>query len=257
MIDNRLTTSDSESQFGYGYQIWRTRHNGFATLGMGGQICVCLPDKDLVFITTADTQIVTGGCDIIMDAFWNNVYPYVTESSEDKLPENKAAYEKLQNKLNNLEFLPVDGNCTSDKSRESFSGKKYSFDKNRMNISDAQFIFDGDIGVMKYTNATGNHEIRFGICKYEDEIREFPETHYFGRKIGVPKGSGYKYKASGAWFNDETLMIYLYVIDDYFGTLKINVRFSDGGKHITLFMTKMAEWFLDEYDGIANGDLAE
>jgi len=110
---------------------------------------------------------------------------------------------------------------------------------------------------MKYTNATGNHEIRFGICKYEDEIREFPETHYFGRKIGVPKGSGYKYKASGAWFNDETLMIYLYVIDDYFGTLKINVRFSDGGKHITLFMTKMAEWFLDEYDGIANGDLAE
>jgi len=257
LIDNRLSTGNPELQFGYGYQIWRTRHNGFATVGMGSQMSVCVPEKDLVFLVTGDTQIIPDGNDIILDAFWTDVYPYITKTETEKLPENKIAYKKLQDKLNNLEFLPVDGKFTPEKSLELYNNKKYNFDKNknRMNISDIKFIFDGDSGIMNYTNNTGNHEINFGICKYEDEIREFPETHYFGKQIGIPKNSGYKYKASGAWFNDETFIIYLYIIDDYFGTLKINAKFSDDGKNITLFMNKAAEWFLDEYYGIATGIL--
>ncbi|MCL2774809.1 MAG: beta-lactamase family protein [Oscillospiraceae bacterium] len=258
-IDNRISTGDPEFQFGYGYQIWHTRNGGFALYGMGSQLCVCVPDKDLMLVTTADTQIIPHGSDIILDAFWNDVYPYVTDKNkndkDEKLPENKKTYEKLKNKFGNLEFISVDGKPTSHKSHELYSGKKYPLGKNRMNISEVQFIFDGDRydkAVMKYTNATGNHEIQFGICRYE--TGEFPETHYFGRKIGVPKGCGYRYKASGAWFDDETLIIYLYIIDDYFGTLKINVRFSGDGKGITLFMSKSAEWFLDEYYGIAETD---
>jgi len=254
LIDNRLSTGNPELQFGYGYQIWRTRNNGFATVGMGSQMSVCAPDKDLVFLVTGDTQIIPNGNDIILDAFWTDVYPYVTDSPDEKLPENGAAYQKLQNKLNNLEFLPAEGKRTSPKSQKLYSGKKYILGKNRMNMSEAQFIFEGDAGVMKYSNNTGSHEIRFGICKYENEIGEFPESHYFGKQIGVPKGSGYKYKASGAWFDDDTFVIYLYVIDDYFGTLKINARFSEEGKNITLFLSKAAEWFLDEYEGIATGE---
>jgi len=256
LIDNRIASDSPELQFGYGYQIWRTRNNGFAMVGMGSQLTVCVPDRDLIFLTTADTQLIPHANDIILDAFWTDVYPYITESSEDKLPENKEAYEKLQYKLNNLKFLPVDGNPTSRKSYELYNGKKYNLDKNPMNMTNVQFIFDGDnfdAGTMRYANATGSHEIKFGVCKYEDEIREFPETYYFGRKIGVPKNSGYKYKASGAWFDDETLIIYLYIIDDCFGSLKINARFDGDGKNITLFMNKAAEWFLDEYQGIAIG----
>ena len=81
----------------------------------------------------------------------------------------------------------------------------------------------------------------------------FPETHYFGEKIHTPKGSGYKYKASGAWFDDDTLIIYLYIIDDYLGTLKIEAKFN--GDKLTLYMRRVAEWFLDEYEGIALGGL--
>jgi CubicO group peptidase (beta-lactamase class C family) len=29
LIDNRVSVGHPEMQFGYGYQIWRTRHNGF------------------------------------------------------------------------------------------------------------------------------------------------------------------------------------------------------------------------------------
>ena len=252
-IDNRLSTTNPELQFGYGYQIWRTRNNGFATIGMGSQISVCVPELDLVFLTTADTQIIPNGNDIILDAFWSDVYPHVTKSPSEKLPADEPAYEKLQHKLKNLEFLPVDGEPTSLISHELYSEKKYIMGQNRMNISSVQFVFGKDFGIMNYTNKTGTHEIRFGICKYEDEIKQFPETHYFGRQIGIPKGSGYRYKASGAWFDEESLVIYLYVIDDYLGTLKINARFLENGKNLTLFLSKSAEWFLDEYEGIASG----
>jgi hypothetical protein len=122
-------------------------------------------------------------------------------------------------------------------------------EENRMNISDIKFDFNCDTVTINYTNATRNHTIQSGVGKYV--TGEFPEKHYFGRKIGVAKGSGYRYKASGAWFNDDTFMIYLYIIDDYFGTLKINVNFRDD--KITLAMSKVAEWFLDEYSGIAVG----
>ena len=254
-IDNRIANDSPEFQFGYGYQIWRTRNNGFTMYGMGSQLSLCAPDKDLILITTADTQIISHGPDIVLDAFWTDVYPYVTDTKTktetEKLPENKEAYNKLKNKLENLEFISVDGNKTSEESVKLFSGKKYKLDKNPMNISDVRFDFDVDSGVMKYTNATGEHEIKFGICNYK--TGEFPETHYFGRKIGVPKNCGYRYKASGAWFDDETLIIYLYIIDDYFGTLKINAKFDSEDKRITLFMSKVAEWFLDEYSGLATG----
>ena len=254
LIDNRPSTTSPELQFGYGYQIWRTRNDGFAMVGMGSQLSVCAPDKDVIFLTTADTQIIPQANDIILDAFWTDVYPHITAQNE-KLPENREAYAKLKNKLENLEFLPVDGDPTSEKSRELYSGKKYSFDRNRMNISEAQFVFEAESGAMKYKNATGSHEIQFGIRRYE--CGEFPETHYFGEKIGIPKGSGYRYKASGAWFDRDTLTIYLYIIDDYFGTLKINVKFGGEDRGITLFMSKAAEWFLDEYDGLATGKQTE
>ena len=43
LIDNKVWSSKSEMQFGYGYQIWRTRYNGFCAYGMGSQLVVCLP----------------------------------------------------------------------------------------------------------------------------------------------------------------------------------------------------------------------
>ena len=41
---------------GYGYQIWCTEQNGFAFVGMGDQLTVCLPERDFLFTMTADNQ---------------------------------------------------------------------------------------------------------------------------------------------------------------------------------------------------------
>jgi hypothetical protein len=245
LIDNRISQERAETQFGYGYQIWQTRYNGYGTSGLGGQLSVCLPEKDLVLVTTADTQAIAHGNDIILDAFWTDVYPYL---EQEALKENKTALNRVKAKLDNLKFLPVAGTVCSPKSAD-FSGKTYTFPQNPMGIRDVQFIFKEDQGLMRYTNLTGNHEIAFGFGKYLPGV--FPETHYFGKRIGVPGLRGYDYQASGAWFNENSLTVYLYIIDDYLGTLKMNFAFKDD--RLTIIMRKYAEWFLEEYQGTASG----
>ncbi|MDR3191567.1 MAG: beta-lactamase family protein [Treponema sp.] len=245
LIDNRVSTSTPETQFGYGYQIWCTRHGGYGAYGMGSQLAVCLPEKDILLVTTADTQSIQGGHDIILDAFWTGVYPRIEKG---KLSENGEALAKLRDKLGRLEFPALDGEASSPRQKD-LDGGNYLFDGNPMKITRVRFGFTGDQGCMKYSNATGDHEIRFGLGNYLEG--SFPETHYFGGRIGVPSGRGFRYKASGAWFNPSSLTIYLYIIDFCLGTLKINACF--GEAELTLHMSKTAEWFLDEYNGMASG----
>jgi CubicO group peptidase (beta-lactamase class C family) len=246
LIDNRVFTGTPELQFGYGYQIWRTRHGGYGTYGMGSQLAICVPEKDLLLVTTADTQSIQNGHDIVLDAFWTGVYPHI---AKEKLSENREALAKLTDKLDRLEFPPLDGATSSPRQKDHGSGN-YLFGDNPMKITRLHFEFTGEEGLMKYANATGDHELRFGLGKYLGGT--FPETHYFGRRIGVPAGRGFRYKASGAWFNPNSLTIYIYVIDCCLGTLKINVYFGEEGE-LTLHMSKTAEWFLDAYNGMASG----
>jgi CubicO group peptidase (beta-lactamase class C family) len=249
LIDNRVSTGSPEMQFGYGYQIWRTRHGGYGTFGMGSQLAVCVPEKDLLLVTTGDTQSVQGGHDMILDAFWTGVYPHI---AKEKLSEDREALAKLADKLGRLEFPQVDGEASSPRQKD-LAGRDYLFDGNPMKITRARFEFTGEEGLMKYRNATGDHEIRFGLGKYLEGT--FPETRYFGRRIGAPAGRGFRYKASGSWFNPGSLTIYLYIIDFCLGTLKINGYF--GEDELTLHLSKTAEWFLDEYNGMASGRAAD
>lgn len=45
---------DSDWIQGYGYQIWRCRHNAFRADGANGQFIIVIPDKDAVIVTTAN-----------------------------------------------------------------------------------------------------------------------------------------------------------------------------------------------------------
>ena len=83
----------------------------------------------------------------------------------------------------------------------------------------------------------------------------FPQKNYFGEQIRQIPGIRYKCLSSAAWVEPHKLNLLVYITDDYFGTLKITMAFK--GDEITLYMTKVAEWFLDEYQGFAGGQLAD
>ncbi len=52
---------------GYGYQMWRCRHNAFRADGANGQYILILPDKDAVIVTTANIQNMRQELDLIWD----------------------------------------------------------------------------------------------------------------------------------------------------------------------------------------------
>jgi hypothetical protein len=56
---------------------------------------------------------------------------------------------------------------------------------------------------------------------------------------------------SAAWIDEQTLNMEVYITDIYLGGLRISFAFK--GDEIGVFMTKQAEWFLDEYQGFAGG----
>lgn len=81
-----------DEQCGYGYLFWMPRtqpaaldgswEDGFVMYGMGGQLAMCFPKKDLCFVTMADTIGNPAGLQIIYDCFYRTVYPCLQEKAE-------------------------------------------------------------------------------------------------------------------------------------------------------------------------------
>lgn len=64
--------TEDEKQ-GYGYQFWQIRQGGFAMYGMGGQYLLIYPDLELIVVTTADLQNISGGNQILLNHIFGAV----------------------------------------------------------------------------------------------------------------------------------------------------------------------------------------
>jgi len=56
---------------GYGYQMWRCRHNAFRADGANGQYIIVIPEKDAVVVTTAHIQNMQQEINLI----WEHILP--------------------------------------------------------------------------------------------------------------------------------------------------------------------------------------
>ena len=109
--------------------------------------------------------------------------------------------------------------------------------------------FKEDRGTWEYTNGQGDNTLQFGMGRLQSG--KFPQRNYFGEQIGTIPGIQYDCLASAAWIDDHTLNLEVYITDNHLGGLRISFAFKD--QEISIFMTKQAEWFLDEYTGFAGG----
>lgn len=73
-VDTAQKGAIREERYGYGYQFWRTGCNSFSFYGMGGQLAVCVPEKDLLLVTTGDVRNTPDQVQALFDAFWETVY---------------------------------------------------------------------------------------------------------------------------------------------------------------------------------------
>ena len=87
-------------QQGYCFQFWRCTHNAFRGDGAGGQLCVVMPDQDMVVAITAET----GGFQAEMNAIWDNLLPACQNAA---LPADAAAQAAVKQAVAKLEAHPA------------------------------------------------------------------------------------------------------------------------------------------------------
>lgn len=229
---------------GYGYKIWRVFGNGYAFEGMGGQLAISWPDKDLMLVTTADMQGHNLGYDILAEAFRYNIYNKLT----DTVAPDPEGEKLLAERLAALEPELIDGD-TYKPFAEELNGKTYQMAENKMGIKTVRFDFEGDELIWHYDTVRGEKELRFGLGKYI--ITEFPETQYSGRRIRTSKNAPYRCMTNASWSEDKQLHLRVYVIDEYFGNMIAVFGFK--GDEMGCIFTKYAEDFMDEYNGMGSG----
>lgn len=238
-IDNAMC-----GNHGYGYQIWRDKENGFSFRGMGSQYAICFPDQDFLFTCISDTQGAPAGS-AIPAVMREEIYPHL---SDTPLPEDGDAYAELTDKIAQLAILPLPGNAAVQVASE-VNGAWYALEDNPMGITRMRLSFEGDQGTWEYTNDQGDKVLKFGIGRMVSGT--FPQRNYFGEQIGTVSGKEYECLASAAWIDEKTLNMEVYITDIHLGGLRISFGFK--GEEIGVFMTKQAEFFLDEYNGFAGG----
>ena len=72
LAEKGLTKEKSDWVQGYGYQLWRCRHNAFRADGAKGQFIIILPDKDAVIAITANVKF---GMQKELDMVWEHLLP--------------------------------------------------------------------------------------------------------------------------------------------------------------------------------------
>ncbi|MBE5876969.1 MAG: serine hydrolase [Lachnospiraceae bacterium] len=218
---------------GYGYYFWRARKGGFSMYGMGGQLAVCFPQHDFVFLTIADMQGSGVALQPLYDAFYNHIYPYIAGECVDK------ATQELENC--GLELPMPQGECCS--AWEDFLFEKdMVFDNNPLGLKLAKVEYDKEAqrGTFIYENAFGTHLIPFGMGEFVEHT--FPEVEYPAVTAAV-------------WEQENRFVLRSFLLGDNFANVWIEIGFKED--RVSIHMKRAAENFLNHYDGFAGGRIVK
>ncbi len=242
LVDNNLNGFDGAFSQGYGYQIWRVK-DGFAFNGMGAQLTLCIPSKDLIFVCTADNQGFVSAKDLILSAF----YEIIVDNMGEPLEEDDGAYANMKNCFEAQELYSMTGDSTSPFEKE-LNGKVYTCEENPMGIKTFSLKFNGDgTGEFHFENAQGKKVLPFGLCK--NVFSKFPQLGYNNDHGGLKTDDGFMFDCatSAAFREEKKLLMKVQIIDRYFGNILITLSFKDDIAYVS--MNKIAEAFLEEYHG--------
>ena len=246
LVDNNVDFIYEHNTFGYGYQIWRTYDNSFFFNGMGAQLAVCVPHKDIIMIYNGDNQGNNFNAKKnIMDAFFDIII-----RSEHNISNPDAAQASLLEYTKDLKLGTIVGEVNSSFA-DKINAKVFRLDKNPMEIKWIQLTFTDDICRFDYENASGKKTLLLGMGK--NVFDKFPEEGY-SDTVGATyaKGNFYICAACAVWVEEQKLGMHIQAIDKYFGRLSIQFGFKDSST-VGIKMTPAAECFFDEYNGFAAG----
>lgn len=229
-----------DEQQGYGYQIWRIQHNGFACYGMGGQLALCYPDKDLILITTADTQGIQGAHQTIYTSFYETVYKSHTDGTYPLCSDE--AYHLYDKTLSTLGITPVNiiDNQRTSPLVPQLHNQTYRFDKNDLGFESIRLNWteEKNVAQLTFTYHQQDYTLSFGIGHLVCD--SFPI--YGGRCA-----------SSGTWLTAHRLYVKSHLIDESVGSVQFHLTYKDN--HLSLYMKKIEETSFHAFHGYLTGQL--
>ena len=226
---------------GYGYQFWMMPDDGFACCGMGSQFAMMYPKYDLVFVTTADAQAINNAEDFIRYSILNTF----KHLSDEPLPEDPEKLAELR-AASNLKMPKMEGPSTSP-IMEKVSGTKYAFDKNHWGFEWMKVDFEDGKCVLTYQKRGEQGSFPLYLGEYGNFL--FPEK-YAGKRIDI-LDTNYRCISQAAWDSETTLVGNVYAVDDYLGSIKIQLTFIEDT--LTVFAVRSAENFFNDFRGYLPG----
>lgn len=214
-IDNRLCANEEE-RYGYGWQVWMTRA-GWVMYGLGGQLSIVCPEKDVCLCTIADTRLDNVGVQRIYNAFFDEVYPFI--GMEDMEPV------ELQ-----LSTHPVGNNGAFAIGQ---AGPYHFAEPNPLGLKSVELQGNALI----WENARGRNLLRFGVG--ENLVDTFP---------GWPE---LPTLSSGGWVEEGLLRVRCFIIGN--APCGVDMLLSFKGDCLTVQSRKSSDPATNAYEGVASG----
>ncbi len=247
LSDTIMTAPIPSEACGYGYMIWTNEKGGYVMYGMGGQLAISIPDKELLIVTTADTQGIGGGNQVIYDGIYNILLPAITEHIPKEISEaEKESNKELLNMAATLKItMPrIPGVRIPENIKKlSNTGDSISLHYN-LNTNNSGFkimkLHLTDEGCSMIT--FDNQEIFFGLKDMQE-----------GRLPNPGEKNGTHYTAGAIWLRENVLFIKVNLIGESVGSIRFELYFGD--EDVTVFMRKIEETYFNEFNGHLYGEL--
>ncbi|MFV0397381.1 MAG: serine hydrolase domain-containing protein [Bacteroidales bacterium] len=196
----------NEGAQGYGYQLWICSHNSYRIDGAFAQICLVIPEKDVVFAMTA--RMSKGD---FWKPIWNELYPSLFD---EPLAENKEAYSRLMEKLTSLHLKAPFPENESEKG-DSKVAKSYTLDPNPLHLSQINFSFDsGGNCTMEMVSDTARYDFNFGLNHWMYGTTQRPGPYYYNLRRNPVGMAPFNYTGWASWNNSGELLLNLFYLTD-------------------------------------------
>ena len=215
---------------GYGYQIWTLPEGAFAFKGLGGQLAIGFPGRDLVFSCTSDTSACESTYNELLDALYDIILPLfpVTDAEEYERATKEAECENVFDNIRD---------------------KDYILCENPMRIESVRFEKLSDVYSFIYVRDGQAKRIEFRTD--EEHLTLFPEKYSGKRLFDESMAMNYKCSTIGEWTEPTKLRVKIYAEDIFVGNMLMMFAFRDD--RIAIKMSKNAQFFFDNFVGYAYG----
>lgn len=218
-----------DEQQGYGYQFWMLRDGGAAMYGMGGQYAIMYPDRNLIYVLTADTQNIKGGTQFLLNGVNKHMHTLCPGASSDgETAKTEAPAPCLTPRRGDVLRNTLTQNA-------SLSGS-YSLEANAsgftaLQLAPEELILHQLWGAIEY-----EYHFPFGYeSPKQGKTDKYQQTIY---TTAAPQADG-------------SLYLNIQILDAYVGSIHMLLRTSED--RITVYMRKIEETYFGEFKGFFEG----